>query len=94
MAEFWREPDDNPETTLYAGKMVNPDRMFVWASDIRPYPHFPGNSAIKSDGETMRVGISCRIVSLLGLRDMDGAITDVWQVGSVLVVLDTSAFSC
>lgn len=51
MAEFWREPDDNPEAALYAGKMVNPDRMFVWACDMRPFPHFPGTSALWSDGE-------------------------------------------
>lgn len=56
MAEFWREPDDNPEATLYAGKMVNPDRMFVWACDMRPFPHFTGTSALWSDGENYARG--------------------------------------
>jgi hypothetical protein len=56
MAEFWREPDDNPEATLYAGKMVNPDWMFVWACDMRLFPHFRGTSALWSDGENYARG--------------------------------------
>jgi hypothetical protein len=43
---------------------------------------------------TMRAGIGCRTVFLRGQRGTDGAIPDVWPVGSVLVVLDTSACSC
>ena len=36
--------------------MVDPSRIFVWAWDARPYPAFPTNVAIWSDGNNWRTG--------------------------------------
>jgi len=75
MAEFWRAPENNPEAALYSGQMVDPDRMFVWAWDTRPFPHFPGNSALWSDGENYARGhwLSGRVSS----RSLAGVVREV-----------------
>jgi len=39
-----------------AGGMVEPGHMFVWTWDARPYPAFPENSAVWSDGANWRTG--------------------------------------
>jgi hypothetical protein len=31
----------NPEATLYAGRMVDPSRVYLWCWDARPFPAFP-----------------------------------------------------
>ncbi|WP_176440294.1 baseplate megatron protein TIM-barrel domain-containing protein [Boseongicola aestuarii] len=75
MAEFWRDPANNPEATLYDGQMVDPDRMFVWAWDTRPFPHFPGNAALWSDGKNYGRGhwLSGRVSS----RSLAGVVAEV-----------------
>lgn len=42
-------------STAPAG-MVDPERLFLWAWDARPYPAFPQQSSIWSDGENWRTG--------------------------------------
>ena len=81
MAEFWRDPANNPEATLYSGQMVDPDRMFVWAWDTRPFPHFPGNSELWSDGENYARGhwLSGRVSS----RSLAGVVRDVCEKSGV-----------
>ncbi|PZM17078.1 baseplate multidomain protein megatron [Rhizobium tubonense] len=39
-----------------AGGMVEPHHMFVWTWDARPYPAFPKNSAVWSDGANWQTG--------------------------------------
>lgn len=51
MAEFWGDPSNYPVSDVYGADMVDPARMFVWAWDARPYPFFPGNADVWSDGE-------------------------------------------
>ena len=41
----------NPTAAVDGGRMVNLDRMHVWGWDARPYPFWPGNQALWSDGE-------------------------------------------
>lgn len=41
----------NPLSTEYDGRMVDTARLHVWAWDARPYPFFPGNQALWSDGD-------------------------------------------
>ncbi|MFD1746535.1 glycoside hydrolase/phage tail family protein [Rhizobium helianthi] len=36
--------------------MVDPERLFLWAWDARPYPAFPQQSSVWSDGENWRTG--------------------------------------
>ncbi len=56
MSEYWANPANNPEATHYSGRMVDTDRQYAWAWDARPFPHFPGNQALWSDGENYASG--------------------------------------
>ncbi|MCC1493412.1 glycoside hydrolase/phage tail family protein [Cognatishimia sp. F0-27] len=56
MYGFWNEPENNPASDVYDGAMIDMDRAFVWAWDARPYPWFPGNEGLWSDGPNYRRG--------------------------------------
>ena len=75
MSEFWGDTSNNPEATLFDGQMVDPARMVVWAWDTRPYPQFPGNAGLWSDGENSARGhwLSGRVSS----RSLAGVVTEV-----------------
>ncbi|MFG5382617.1 glycoside hydrolase TIM-barrel-like domain-containing protein [Yoonia sp. R2-816] len=47
---------NNPTSSEYDGRMVETDRMHVWAWDARPYPFFPGNRSLWSDGDNYARG--------------------------------------
>ena len=47
---YWSDPANNP-----AG-MVDPERLYCWTWDARPYPAFPGLDTIWSDGANHRTG--------------------------------------
>ncbi|WP_372884791.1 glycoside hydrolase/phage tail family protein [Shimia sp.] len=47
---YWQDPDNNPVSPQYGAPMVDMGRAHVWAWDARPYPAFPGNQALWSDG--------------------------------------------
>mgnify|MGYP002623292468 CR=1 FL=1 len=49
MRSFREDPANNPVSET-GQSMVDTGRMFVWAWDARPYPFFPGNSEVWSDG--------------------------------------------
>lgn len=49
MRSFWEDPANNPVSET-GQSMVDTGRMFVWAWDARPYPFFPANSEVWSDG--------------------------------------------
>lgn len=50
------EPAANPASPLYAGRMVDPGRLYVWAWDARPFPAFPDFSALWADGPNWETG--------------------------------------
>lgn len=50
MFEYWDDLDTNPAADLYPGRMVDMSNAFVWAWDTRPFPFFPNNLALWSDG--------------------------------------------
>lgn len=50
MHTYWTKAENNPVSALYNGPMIDTDRMFVWAWDTRPFPFFPNNRALWSDG--------------------------------------------
>ncbi len=56
MAEFWRDPENNPVSALYDGAMVDFDHSYAWAWDARPFPEFPRNTLKWADGENHRLG--------------------------------------
>ncbi|MGC1495647.1 MAG: glycoside hydrolase/phage tail family protein [Sulfitobacter sp.] len=51
MTEYWDDPAHNPISTEYEGVMLDMRRAFVWAWDARPYPFFPNNRDLWSDGQ-------------------------------------------
>jgi len=59
----WWRPDApgfegtrNPESALYAGRMVDTDRLYLWTWDARPYPAFPNDLADWADGGNYATG--------------------------------------
>ncbi|MDR7125372.1 glycoside hydrolase TIM-barrel-like domain-containing protein [Pseudotabrizicola sp. 4114] len=48
---YWVDPGNNPASHLYAGSMLDLDHCYAWAWDARPYPDFPRNVDLWSDGE-------------------------------------------
>jgi len=48
---YWRDPANNPLSREYGAPMLDMDRACVWAWDARPYPFFPNNTALWSDGD-------------------------------------------
>ncbi|WP_121629970.1 baseplate multidomain protein megatron [Tropicibacter alexandrii] len=56
MLGYWGDPQNNPQSDLYGGPMLDMTRAFVWAWDARPYPWFPGNADLWSDGANYRRG--------------------------------------
>ncbi|MEL6168217.1 MAG: glycoside hydrolase/phage tail family protein [Pseudomonadota bacterium] len=47
---YWSDPSNNPVSDIYGGSMIDTGRVFAWAWDTRPYPYFPANSELWSDG--------------------------------------------
>ena len=47
---------NNPMSTSYSGRMVDAGNIHLWAWDVRPYPQFPENTELWSDGENWRLG--------------------------------------
>lgn len=56
MSEYWSANENNPMSSLYDGQMVDMEHAFVWAWDARPFPEFPGQTAVWSDGENYARG--------------------------------------
>ena len=56
LLEYWDSPEINPLSVVYSGPMLDMARCFVWSWDVRPYPWFPGNTKLWSDGENYFCG--------------------------------------
>ena len=50
MAGYWADPAHNPASEDFEGRMIDMDHAYVWAWDARPYPYFPANLDLWSDG--------------------------------------------
>ncbi len=48
--DYWGQATNNPASSIYGGAMVDMTRAHVWAWDARPYPQFPNNLSVWSDG--------------------------------------------
>ena len=51
---YWR--DHAPVSTVYGGPMLTTDNMFAWAWDARPFPDFPGRTAVWHDTPNYELG--------------------------------------
>jgi Gene Transfer Agent (GTA)-like protein/putative tail protein len=47
--KFWRDPANNPVSSVYGGSMVDTARMLAWCWDARPFPFFPARADIWGD---------------------------------------------
>ncbi len=56
MYEFWNDAANNPVDADSGHRMVDMSRAHVWAWDARPWPFFPGNVDLWSDGENYAHG--------------------------------------
>ncbi len=50
MAGYWTDPANNPVSPVYQAPMVDWDHACAWAWDARPFPFFPNNAGLWSDG--------------------------------------------
>lgn len=48
--EFWGTEENNPISDRYLDRMLDLDHCFAWAWDARPFPSFPRNLELWSDG--------------------------------------------
>ena len=55
-ATFWSDPQNNPVSSIYGAPMIDMDHAHAWAWDARPFPEFPGQSSVWSDGENYARG--------------------------------------
>jgi hypothetical protein len=53
---FWREAANNPVSAVYAGPMVDADRIHAWCWDARPFPDFPARADVWGDCGNYAVG--------------------------------------
>ena len=53
--EIFQEAN-NPQSTVYSGRMVDHERIYIYTWDARPYPAFPANTEIWGDGENWLKG--------------------------------------
>ena len=56
MDRFWSDPDNNPASDQYEGRMVDMSRAYAWAWDARPFPQFPSARDVWSDGDNYARG--------------------------------------
>lgn len=52
----WKDPANNPSTGLYGGRMVEADRLYVYAWDARPFPFFPARADLWGDAPNWERG--------------------------------------
>ena len=59
---YWDESDDdfveanNPQSSVYTGRMVDTERVFIYTWDARPYPAFPNLGDVWADGDNWEFG--------------------------------------
>ena len=56
MAGYWSNAANNPVSVEYEAPMLDWDHSYVWAWDARPYPFFPNNRELWSDGDNYARG--------------------------------------
>ncbi len=56
LREYWGDSANNPISASYGASMVDVGRMFAWAWDARPFPAFPNERDIWTDGENYAKG--------------------------------------
>ncbi|MCP3969404.1 MAG: host specificity protein [Rhodobacteraceae bacterium] len=81
ITSYWADEANNPVSADYAAPMVDMSRAHVWAWDARPYPYFPGNSELWSDGDNYLRGhwLNGRASS----RSLAGVVAEICETAGV-----------
>lgn len=53
---YWRNSANNPNSSVYSGRMIDVDNCAIWTWDARPYPWFPSLTDVWGDGDNWRLG--------------------------------------
>ena len=88
MFDFWGNAENNPVSVEYDGTMVDIARAHVWAWDARPFPSFPNNLDLWSDGENYARGHWLN--GRTGARSLDTVVAEICA-GSGVSDVDVSA---
>jgi len=72
---YWRDAAKNPVSEVYDAPMIDLANAYVWAWDTRPFPAFPNNRDLWSDGENHARGhwLNGRI----GARTLDSVVQEI-----------------
>ncbi len=65
----------NPVSSLYGGRMIAPDGIYLWTWDARPYPVFPAATDVWSDGPNWETGHW--LTGRLGATPLDGLVSTI-----------------
>ncbi len=85
--EFWAR-DENNLTSAFTGlKMIDMSHSYVWAWDTRPFPYFPNNTALWSDGDNYARGHWLN--GRMGARTLASVVRDICHRSGVSQI-DTS----
>lgn len=87
MLSYWKDPANNPQSSVYGAEMVDMARAHVWAWDTRPFPFFPYISNRWSDANNYARGHWWNGRS--NSRALADVVTEICQ-RSGLVNIDTS----
>lgn len=79
---------DNPVSSIYGGRMIEPSAIYLWTWDARPYPAFPAATEVWSDGPNWQTGHW--LTGRLGAAPMD-ALVQALLTDSGITGADTSA---
>ncbi|WP_296417371.1 glycoside hydrolase/phage tail family protein [Pseudooctadecabacter sp.] len=86
--QHYADEDLNPVSDVTGVRMVDPDRIHVWAWDARPFPAFPGNGGLWSDNVNYSRGhwINGRAAS----RSLPSVVAEICE-GAGITSYDVSA---
>jgi len=84
---YWKDAVRNPLSEVYGAPMIDMTNAYVWAWDTRPFPAFPNNRDLWSDGENYARGhwLNGRV----GARTLDSVVAEICE-RSGLTAIDTS----
>ncbi|MDX1779797.1 MAG: glycoside hydrolase/phage tail family protein [Thalassovita sp.] len=85
---YWGVAANNPVSEIYGAPMLDMARAFVWAWDARPYPAFPRNADLWSDGDNYARGHW--INGRGSARSLASVVTEICRNAGVLGI-DTTA---
>ncbi|KUP91709.1 baseplate multidomain protein megatron [Tritonibacter horizontis] len=81
---YWSDPANNPVSVEYDGQMIDMRHAYVWAWDARPFPAFPNQGEVWSDGDNYARGhwLNGRV----GQRTLASVVSEICQRADVTEV--------